>query len=164
MRDCVILINDTLVSLSHTTHSSSLNLPSLVHPSVSESWSEGSGLWLRVSALTLRFTLFNIIKKLMLITTVHTNVLFRNRPSHSSKTPNVDHLYNNTFYDFRLFCDPKTVTFVFRFSLVTFKRKCYRCMCTVTCFTNWHPLTTRPTSMDPILVKGLPVSHLTTNR
>ena len=40
MRDCVILINDRLVSLSHTTHSSSLNtqlLLSLVHASVSES-------------------------------------------------------------------------------------------------------------------------------
>ena len=40
MRDCVILINDRLVSLWHTSHSSSLNtqlLLSLVHPSVSES-------------------------------------------------------------------------------------------------------------------------------
>jgi hypothetical protein len=46
MRDCVILINDRLVSLSCTTHFSSLNpqlLLSLVHPSVSESWSELSG-------------------------------------------------------------------------------------------------------------------------
>ena len=37
MRDSVILINDRLVSLSHTTHSSSLNpqlLLSLVHPSI----------------------------------------------------------------------------------------------------------------------------------
>jgi hypothetical protein len=51
MRDCVILINDRLISLSHTTHSSSFNpqlrfLVSLVQPSESESsnWSEWSGL------------------------------------------------------------------------------------------------------------------------
>ena len=40
-------INDRLVSLTHTTHSSSLTpqlLLSLGHPSVSESWSEWSGL------------------------------------------------------------------------------------------------------------------------
>ncbi len=39
MRDCVILINDRLVSLSHTTDSSSLNtqLLSLLHASASES-------------------------------------------------------------------------------------------------------------------------------
>jgi hypothetical protein len=39
MKDCVILINDRLVSLSHTTHSSSLNtqlLLSLVHVYVSD--------------------------------------------------------------------------------------------------------------------------------
>ena len=39
MRDCVILINDRLGSLSHTTHSSSLNtqlLLSLVHTSTSD--------------------------------------------------------------------------------------------------------------------------------
>ena len=39
MTDCVILINDRLVSLSHTTDSSSLNtqLLSLVHSSASDS-------------------------------------------------------------------------------------------------------------------------------
>jgi hypothetical protein len=57
MRDCVILINDRLVSLSQTTHSSSLNtqlLLSLVHPSVSESWSE----WLGLSGLLKKSFLF----------------------------------------------------------------------------------------------------------
>ena len=50
MRDCVILIND---SLSHTTDSSSFNprlLLSLVHPSASESWSEFSSIPLPCSS------------------------------------------------------------------------------------------------------------------
>ena len=68
MTDCVILINDRLVSLSHTTHSS-FNpqlLLSLVHPSESESWSEWSGMsgllkgMLKKTSLFTEFLTWNI--------------------------------------------------------------------------------------------------------